>query len=275
MAWTLEIYQHRIDNPGERTRHPAGSPSPEEIESYFAACDGVNFEGTALVLGMTPELRNLAVQKFKQVISVDSSQVAIDLFSNWIPEEMRGKETMILGSWTDLNVLAGQRCEVIFGDGIIGNLTDFQGALSALNAFRDALAPGGRCIMRNVVVGAGLDIDRYRFHKLLDDFRSEAIDTAEFGFCTRMLGFHDNAYDPERGILDCARVFEQLDAMTNLSANEVAALARYRFVGKNYFPSEARWLELLASAGFGPPVTHPSGRKLWNEFYPVQSFAPI
>ncbi|MEO5915693.1 MAG: class I SAM-dependent methyltransferase [Luteolibacter sp.] len=278
MGWTSEIYQSRIADPATRSRHPAGSPCAAEIECYLSACDGVDFNGTALVLGMTPELRNMALRNFKRVISVDSSRVAINMFSDWVSEELRGNETVVHGSWADPKVFQGRECSVVFGDGISANLTDYSSALATLEVIASALAPGGRFVMRNVLVCSGIVVERFQFGRLLEEFRAGEIDEAEFGFSSRMLGFHDRAYDIEREILDCSLVYEHLDRMAAeglLTEVEAAALSRYRFMGTNYFPREESWIKLLAAAGFGAPETHPPRGKLWNEYYPIQSFSPI
>ncbi|MES2657847.1 MAG: class I SAM-dependent methyltransferase [Verrucomicrobiota bacterium] len=278
MGWTPEIYQSRIANHSARTRHPAGSPSAEEIGGYSEACDGADSGGTALVLGMTPELRIMAARRFRKVVAIDSSEVAINLFADWLPESLRKKEKVIHGLWTDLDHHLTGPVAVVLGDGIVGNLPGYGTTVSVLKSFRKWLAPGGRCVMRNVIVMRDVATGRFRFTRLLEDFRAGRIDAAEFGFTARILGFHDVAYDPDREVLDNARVYAELDAMEragDFSAEEASAIARYRFMGTNYFPSEQSWRELLAAAGFSPPENQRNCGKLWNDYYPVQSFFPV
>ena len=101
------------------------------------------------------------------------------------------------------------------------------------------------------------------------------IDAAEFGFSSRMLGFHDVVYDIRREVLDSERVYVELDELAKtgaLKTSEVIALNRYRFMGTNYFPSEAKWEKLLHSTGFNNANTIPPGEKLWHGYYPVQWF---
>lgn len=59
-----------------------------------------------------------------------------------------------------------------------------------------------------------------------------------------------------------------------LTPEENAAIVRYRFLGKNYFPSPGEMDRLMQSAGFSTATTHPVGNKLWHRYYPVQSFGP-
>lgn len=278
MDWTPEIYQARIDDRETRRRHAAGSPSPVEIGAYLAACDGLPADGGALVLGMTPELREMAVCRFAGVVSVDASETAIQLYSDWLPEEFRSRERVIRGNWADVAELPIGRVHVILGDGIVGNLAGISETIRLLAMLRPMLLPGGRCVMRNVILPADLELARFGFDRLLDEFRLGQLDEAEFGFCSRMLGFHQNAYHSDVEILDNSSVYQRIDGMCEtgeLNGREAAALARYRFMGRNFFPSETTWGRILKEAGFGDPVTHPAETRLWSSFYQVQSFAPL
>lgn len=278
MDWTPEIYQSRIDDSAVRRRHAAGSPSGLEIQAYLAACDGLPEHGRVLVLGMTPELRTMAARRFESVVSVDASEVAIGLFADWLPEELRARERLVHGDWCDIPRMDLGGVDVVLGDGIVGNLAGYQDTVELLSQLRGILVPGGRCVMRNVIVPGGLDSGVFESASLLDRFRRGVIDDAEFGFCSRMMGFRDAAYDEVRETLDNAVVYARLDDMRSrglLEAREWDALQRYRFLGRNYFPREDTWHGILAAAGFGPPRTHPAEKRLWAGFYPVQSFEPV
>ena len=278
MDWTPEIYQARIEDRSARIRHAGGSPSPMEIHAYQAACEGLPENGTALVLGMTPELRTMAAARFQSVVSVDASATAMEMFADWMPEDLRSRERLILGNWNEVVGLLDHKVDVILGDGIIGNLGGFDPTVELLSTLRGLLHPGGRCVMRNVFVPRGLDPDTRSFEGLLEMFRAGRLDASEFGFVSRMLGFHRFAYDGSAEILDNAVVFRHLGELRRaglLGDGEWQALERYRFMGRNFFPAERTWRAILAEAGFSDPVTHPGERRLWAEFYPVQSFSPL
>lgn len=278
MDWTPEIYQARIDDQSAKRRHAAGSPSPLEIGAYHAACDGLPADGAALVLGMTPELRGMAAGRFASLVSVDASETAIDLYSDWLPERFRARERVILGNWSDVAKLSIGKLDAILGDGIVGNLSGVSETIRLFESLRLMLLPGGRCVMRNVLIPADLDLKRFGFGGLLEKFRRGLLDEAEFGFCSRMLGFHAEAYHPDEEILDNRIVYQRIDEMSEaglLDERETKALARYRFMGRNFFPSGETWSRILKDAGFGKPLTHPAEKRLWSSFYQVQSFASL
>lgn len=275
--WTAEIYQSRIADAGLMIRHAAGSPASEEIAVYLNCCAGADPDGTAVILGMTPELRCMAAGHFRKLVSIDCSEVAIQLYSDWLPQHLRAKETVICGRWTELSSLVDGPVSVVLGDGVVGNLSGPGETLSLLEEIRTVLAPAGCCVMRNAIVNTGVIPARYEFSRLLMDFRSGLIDAAEFAFSTRMLGFYECVYDTRAEMLDNAITYGLLDAMRDagdLSDEEWEALGRYRFMGRNYFPSNETWRSLLVAAGFGNVVQRGLRGKLWYEYYPVHVFGP-
>lgn len=277
MDWTKDIYQARIASTAARLRHAAGSPSPEETSAYQAGCGGLPDAGTAVVLGMTPELRRMAAERFARIVSIDASPAAIELFADWLPEDLRSRETILRGTWQDLPRLAAGKPAAILGDGIIGNLAGAAETIQLLETLRESLSHGGRCVMRNVILPRGLEPADFRFDQLLGAFRAGRIDAAEFGFTARILGFHATAYDSASQTLDNARVYAEIDAMERdgfLTKGEYAALARYRFAGRNFLPGEDAWRGILLAAGFGAAETLPCHGRMWHRYYPVQRFAP-
>lgn len=217
----------------------------------------------------------MAAEHFERTFAVDASEVAIDMFSDWLPDELRGKETVLHGRWDALSTLLPVPADAVFGDGITGNLGNFNGAVEVFKAVRSVLSASGRVVMRNVVVPEDAATGPYAFPQLLEDYRAGIIDAAEFGFTARILGFHDSAYDTATTTLDSAQVYSRLDAMGDtLDPDEIAALGRYRFLGSNYFPDRAEMNRMMAVAGFDAASEHPVGDKLWHRYYPVQSFAP-
>ncbi|MFT4176964.1 MAG: hypothetical protein QM627_09945 [Luteolibacter sp.] len=272
MAWDKKTYHQRIESIVHRTRHAAGSPHGEELIRYREACGDLNPAVPALVLGMTPELREIAARHFEKTFAIDHSRDAIELFSDWLPEELSGRETILHGCWTTLESHLSSPLIAILGDGIIGNLSGPEATLGFLRQLHALLADGGLCVMRNIILTPDLNPEDYRFEKLLSRFRDRQIDAAEFGFTSRILGFHDEAYSQETETLDNAIVYTRLDAMREngeLDDVEWNALSRYRFSGKNYFPTSGNWETLIEEAGFQKPRHLPTQGKLWHAFYPL------
>ncbi len=80
--WDEQALTSRIENPKSHKRFEAGSPNEVEIRAYKAAILNPDQNGEALVLGMTPELRQLALNSFTRVISVDINSKAIPIYKD-------------------------------------------------------------------------------------------------------------------------------------------------------------------------------------------------
>lgn len=273
--WTDDELRSRISVPlgsrpdGHGARFPAASPNPAEIAAYARLLP--RRRGTVVVLGMTPELRALAVAQFDRVVTVDRSAAAIALYRAWVADR-DGRETVVQADWTDLADVTGGPVDAVLGDGVVGNVGSVEGAARLLEVARGMLAPGGALITRNAVVPDGLDPDEVTNGRLLEAYRAGELDDVEFGFGTRILGHLACCYDPSASLLDNARLFAEVRADARYTPGEVAAIERFRFSGATLLLAERRWLDLTADGGFSTTRVRLSGRH-WNAYYPLYALA--
>ena len=94
-AWDEATLRTRIIDTDRRLRRAASSPNAEEIEVFRRMLESGGPPETVLVLGMTPELRRLALQHARRVYSVDDSKTSIDLFRSWVDRADRRRERII------------------------------------------------------------------------------------------------------------------------------------------------------------------------------------
>ncbi len=266
MVWEAEFITARIANPARRLRHEAGSPNTEEIEVYRNALPAER-EGCCLVLGMTPELRALMAGICAEVVSVDSSAVAIAEYGPWVASP---RETIVEADWSRFLQQIGQRFDVIAGDGIFGNLSGSDAAGQLLRAIHDHLAPGGVFVTRMALVPEAFEEARWTWTALAEQFRAGDIGEAEFGLTLRLFGFFRRFYDVESAMLDCAGVYQEIASLCEsgaLSMREREIAWRYVFRGKNWLPTETAWEGLLAENAW--LVTRRELRsKSWHAYYP-------
>lgn len=274
-GWNRKTLEARIRIAGQE-RYAAGSPDPAELCVYrklllkrIAGRD----EGTtsALVLGMTPELRRLAVNSKCRLTSIDINPSSIELYRNWLTEDQQSRECIIEGNWLELTRLLDSRVDVILGDGIFGNLPDIASHRKLLPILAESIKPDGIVILRKILVPQAMDVSEYDAATLLDDFRSNRITTEEFAFGMRIWGCFSKAYDADRLLLDNHIVFETYDhwlAQGYLTESEHSLIQRYYFGGKNLLPPQAVWEELLTDAGFAFERQPLAGRT-WYQYYPI------
>ena len=279
MVWESGSLQSRIEDAPTRRRFSAGCPSDLELQVYERELEGLSEAGVALVLGMTPELRQLAVERFQAVVTIDASQEAIELYRDWLPLPLRRRETIVCGSWS---LLADHAAEieqpicVVLGDGVFGNMIGREAHLNLLTAIGNVMAVGGRLITRHAAYPVGYDFEANTAMRLLEMFRRGQMDEAEFGFAMRMTGHALEAYDPSSGRLQNHVIFRWCNAARSrgeLNEQEYAIIHRYYFGGDNCIYSQDIWENLLQQVGFTWQKTTLTG-KHWYAYYPLYTCVP-
>jgi SAM-dependent methyltransferase len=270
VSWDAGALRSRISDATRRRRYEAASPNETELSAYAVALPGAD-AGVAVVLGMTPELRALALQRYESIITLDSSAGAIALYRHWVPAAERARERITEARWEEMGRHVRGQVDVVVGDGVFGNLGDAHEYANHLRAIRSILRPGGRLVTRHAVVPRAFDARTHEHSVLLGRYRSGELDPAEFGLGSRLLGHHACCYDPGTGRLDNPKLFSEVDdahGRGELTTSERAVLRRYYFGGSNCILGQDTWEALLRETGFSVKITALHGRA-WYGYYPV------
>lgn len=270
-AWDSETFKSRIADTTAQTRHAGGSPNALEIRTYASVLPNDTSGDTAVVLGMTPELRALAADRFKSTIAVEVNHCAIDLYREWLTPRQLGREQIIQADWLDLHSLIPNPVAVVLGDGVCGNLPDKSAHRCLLQVIASVLRPGGRFITRHAVYPDNYAFEKNRAETLVQEFRAGQLSEAEFGFAMRLVGHHDSAFDSETHTLDNATLFQHCElahARGELTDHEHAIIRRYYFGGNNCILRESHWKKLLNEAGFTGRALRLTGQH-WYDYYVI------
>ncbi|TKJ17815.1 hypothetical protein CEE44_04790 [Candidatus Woesearchaeota archaeon B3_Woes] len=102
------------------------APSPEEIkvyEKFFKIAIGNKKNTRTLVLGATPELRDLAIKHGSETIGVDSSPKLLSLLTNVMHYKDSKKNVSVLGNWLEMHKsLELNSFDVVMGDASFNNV---------------------------------------------------------------------------------------------------------------------------------------------------------
>jgi len=274
-GWNREIVMARVADPEARKRHGGGSPNAEEIQAYASLLPESTSlgEASALVLGMTPELREMAARRFARVFTVDKSRPAVQVYRNWLPAELRAKEQLFSVDWLEVGFIDWRGLppvRAILGDGIFGNLPDEAAHRALLRNLRTEF-PEAVFVFRKALALPQDPSDEAVLLRLRGEFRAGRIDADGFGFCVRMQGFLNEHFDSECYLLDNEEIFRNCERRFQdgfFDQSEIEAIRRFRFNGKNCLLTRDAWEELLVSEGFQFSVTQLEGQP-WYPFYPI------
>jgi hypothetical protein len=276
--WDSEAYNARIADPRKKIRYEAGSPNAVEVACYKyymkAAFDRLpKYKGRreVLVLGMTPELRQLAHDLDCSVTCVDKSPLAIRLFRDWISGHSDYTERIIQANWLELAGVVDRRFDVVMGDGAFGNILTVAKSIKLLGILKAIMRKGGLLVLRKIIVPSGFSFHKHTAEALLKQFRAGEIIGDEFGFGMRIFGRYSEAYNRNSFILDNDIVFRRYSEWHEegaLSDREYKVIRRYYFNGLNLIPPQDTWEDLLSGTGYHFQSSPLSGR-MWYQYYPI------
>jgi hypothetical protein len=275
-GWSAQDLSARWQDRERRLRYPAGSPNDAEIAAYASCLPAGSGSHLAVVLGMTPELRTLALHRFARVVSVDHSETAIHLLGDWVDPVHRVRELIVRSEWTNISRLLSAKALGVLGDGVFGNLPNLDAWREMLHDLRELLAPGGALILRQALLPRGFTPGADTKWRLLERFRAGEIDEFSFGLGWRLLGHHDTCYDPARALLDSAAIVQATDldvAAGRLSQEEYDRTRRFAFGGTNILPGEEAWERMLREAAYEWRTVPLSGRD-WYRYYKMYACTP-
>jgi len=276
--WDIETCKTRIADPDAMIRFEAGSPNPEEVDCYRKLLLKriplqTSKRSRVLILGMTPELRRMALEIGAKITSVDRSADAIAVYSDWIQAEYRSNEQIICSEWLQFEHLMNGYSDAILGDGVFPNVLSINEHHELLTSLKHIIHHESILIFRQVIIPYYFDLEENSAPHLLNRFRAGSLSEAEFGFGMRFWGCFDEAYDPESFLLNNRIIYDRYLKwlkQERLSQAEFDCIYRYYFDGMNMILPQKAWEEILRNTGFSFECHTLKGNS-WYEYYPIYS----
>ncbi len=268
MSWSKSDHQARIVKTGHR--HRAGSPAGREIDCYrhemLKALDAAQSH-RVLVLGMTPELRQLAADADAQVTSIEMSREAIDIYNDWVTPDI--DETIIQDNWLALDPSDHGSFGAILGDGVFPNLLTVKHQSALMEKLAQCLAPAGSIITRHPVLPGENELGNLHWKFLVEKFRNAEICEDAFGLSMRLWGTSHCEGVMRDGLLDNAASFAQIEDMykrSDITIKEYEIARRFQYFGKNLFMHFGAFEKLAED--FGMEITdHNVSDGFWSQYY--------
>jgi len=159
----------------------------------------------AFILGVTPELRDLALKEGFEVVACDMNLEMIKRTQQLVRVKDRTKETIIKSNWLSVP-LKDNSFHIVLSDVAINNLSlkDFPKIFSLMAKW---LVQGGYLSLKEVVYP---DNEKFNdFEKNVKLFRESKFTFNDFYLRGRFLSFKKETYNPLTKINDAKEVFEQ------------------------------------------------------------------
>lgn len=165
----------------------------------------------ACVLGSTPELRNMVLEKDGYLTSIDINPEMFDKVKPYIKYD-NGKEKIVIGDWLD-NQLVSEFYDVVLGDGVSNNIS-FKDQDKFFKEISRLIKRGGYVILRE----AGINFERPI--QSVEDIDKDFVNGKTHWFDTLIdLYFYsdisDNCYDKETYTSDLGKLYRDIKQCYN------------------------------------------------------------
>ncbi len=203
-SWPKQMARNR------KKRRPPTAPSIGEQKTYekFLKQALKNKKNPkVLILGVTPELRNIALKNNCQVVSIDISQEIIKAMKTSIKYKGFKKEKVINDNWLTVPLLKNS-FDLVMGDAPLTNLLSVNEVRKLLFKVRKVLKPDGFLLLRELI---HLSNKKAPFKKIVSDYRKNKIKWEDFFMDLRFYTFFNKAYNPKNKLLSADKIFQEIE----------------------------------------------------------------
>lgn len=274
-GWDTKTLMNRLVPGGTDTRYAGGAPDPRETDCY-RRCLLSFFPGglggkRVLVLGMTPELRRMALALGAATHCVDKNSGSIAAYGPLVDARLRKNETTVQCDWLDMASVVSAPFDAVLGDGVFGNLLSIRDHDRLLKVLEEITSRRRLLLFRKILMPEDVEAAGLTAAQLIGKYRSGLIFGEEFGFSMRLWGDSEASYDHATCILDNRVFFQRCSVWRRrnvITDEEYTWVMRYFYDGLNMVLPREKWERVLADAGLRFERRVLEGR-IWYRYYPV------
>ena len=228
-------------------RIPPTSPDKAEQEIYEKYAKIT--KGNCLVLGATPELRDISLENGFKTYSVDLSKKMMDMGDKCMKHKNHPNETAIIGNWLDMK-FDNDFFNIVMADASFCNLSTKEENEKLLEILKRITAPNGYLVLRNIFLPA---LEKIPVKELVSLYRQKKLSFFDFFAELRVVTYLDKVYNKETYQYDAKKNFDLIDQDYKkgiFNKEELDKLMLFRNNIINTFYPEKEFLELIKSFGF-------------------------
>lgn len=250
--WKVTVAEKRGK---KENRIPPFAPSENEQQFYRKylklVFDNQKLLKKALILGATPELRDLTIESGIESVAVDLSPKMMEKLSGLMDHEDHNLDKRIIKNWLKMN-FPESFFGIIMGDAPFINLATKEQNLRLAKICSKVLNSEGFLIMRQVVYSE--NNKGYKdVLKLIEDFRNKKINWAEFFGELRLNVFKDKIYNKKTFQYDAKEVYEIIEDLHSkgiINQEEQDLVNKFRNDIINTFYPRKEFIEMIESQKF-------------------------
>lgn len=236
-------------------RIPPFAPSQNEQKFYKKYCEKVSaskiLPKRALILGATPELRDIAIKIGLESVAVDVSEKMMEKFSALMEKQNNALDKKIIKDWLEID-FPSDYFGVIMGDASLNNLATIEDNERLVNICNSILAKNGYFIMRQMFY-----TKKYQgytdFKKVIDDYRANKISWENFFMELRLYSFKDQVYNSENFQYDAGKAFDLIEGVHKdglITKAEYGRINTFRNNLINSFYPKEKFVRMINEIGF-------------------------
>lgn len=267
------LYHMRKDEKGKTTHF---GPDETELAVHEATLNKILEEDknngkvtSVLVLGATPELRDLALIKNCKVVSVDMNKTVVEAAKLHLNIADRENENVIIGDWSSIPVESNS-ISFIMGSASLNNVP-LEKLPDVLNEINRVLRTNGVAHFRQITF-PDIKKPEYDVNNVIQDYRDKKLSKREFYVILRFYSFLKDAYNEETKVLYAKTVFDDFDNLYKsglLTETEHLYLTSFRNAVEHTVFSQSETKELLEKYFKKVNILHGTGEKYFDDIYNI------
>ncbi|MFH1457061.1 MAG: class I SAM-dependent methyltransferase [Patescibacteria group bacterium] len=267
------LYHMRKSKDGKQTHF---GPDKTELLIHQTTLDTIIEENkknglptNVITLGPTPELRDLALEKKCNVISIDLNKKVIDAAKSHLEINPRSNELVSICNWSEQPIKDGA-IDFIMGSASLNNVPPDK-LPEVLKEINRVLSEKGIAQFRQITFPANHN-SNYDFETALNNYRTNKLSKRGFYVILRFYSFLDEAYDAKKNILYAKKVFAKFDKLHTdgkLTDEEHAYLTSFRNNVEHTVFNQEKTKELLEKYFKKITILHGEGEEYFKDLYNI------
>jgi ubiquinone/menaquinone biosynthesis C-methylase UbiE len=266
-AWKLKAAEARIKRPSPF------APDKSELKAYESGFKLIkDAPKNALILGATPEIRDMAIKHGFKAHAVDLSKKVLKKYSSIMKYKNHKNNIAITKNWLNMK-FKDNFFGIILGDMSLNNLATKKDNLKLVKLMKKMLVPKGIFATRHFLYLK--TVKPMPLKKLIKAYRDKKITYADLVSELRSLTYKDKVYNKKTFQYDAKKNFDLIDQDYKkglFTEKEYKKIAPFRNNLINTFYPEDKFISLFENKGFKLKKRIINKKHRFYKFFPVYIF---